>query len=215
MSSKKKKKKKEEYSILFCDMDAVLVSFVAPILKLMNRELQNPSSEYRSHLAKMVKEELKRDYVTLKDISTSKKPCTRKFMFQLVKNRKSFWKDLPWIRGGKKLWKQIKKHNPIILTTPMDSASALGKLEWVKNNLDISEDRFIADHEKHKYAKTKKGIPNLLIDDYIKNIMKFVDRGGFAIQHSYINVSKTLLELKEKYVQRKERKPKHTVSKKG
>jgi hypothetical protein len=48
---------------------------------------------------------------------------------------------------------------------------------------------------KKAFAKTKDGRPNVLIDDYIKNIKEWESAGGMGIRHT--NVSKTLAELKE------------------
>ena len=48
--------------------------------------------------------------------------------------------------------------------------------------------------QKQKYATTN-GKPNVLIDDYIKNIQEWESAGGIGIRHT--NVSKTLAELKK------------------
>jgi len=47
--------------------------------------------------------------------------------------------------------------------------------------------------DKQKYATTN-GKPNVLIDDYIKNINEWEAKGGIGIHHT--NVSKTISELK-------------------
>ena len=47
--------------------------------------------------------------------------------------------------------------------------------------------------EKQQYAMTN-GKPNVLIDDYIKNIREWEAKGGIGIHHT--DVGKTISELK-------------------
>jgi len=47
--------------------------------------------------------------------------------------------------------------------------------------------------QKQLYAMTN-GKPNVLIDDYIKNIKEWEAKGGIGIHHT--NVSKTITDLK-------------------
>ena len=48
--------------------------------------------------------------------------------------------------------------------------------------------------QKQAYAKDKDGKPNILIDDYIKNINEWEAKGGIGIHHT--NIGKTIGELK-------------------
>ena len=48
--------------------------------------------------------------------------------------------------------------------------------------------------QKQSYAKTKEEKPNILIDDYIKNIREWEAKGGIGIHHT--DVGKTISELK-------------------
>ena len=47
--------------------------------------------------------------------------------------------------------------------------------------------------DKQKYAMTD-GKPNVLIDDYIKNIKEWEAKGGIGVHHT--SVGKTISELK-------------------
>jgi hypothetical protein len=56
-----------------------------------------------------------------------------------------------------------------------------GKNEWLDKNLSIQPEKRIFDRDKAKYAKTD-GIPNILIDDWEKNIKAWEEAGGIGIQ---------------------------------
>ena len=49
--------------------------------------------------------------------------------------------------------------------------------------------------QKQAFAKDRDGEPNVLIDDYIKNIKEWEEKGGIGIHH--LSVSTTLNELKK------------------
>ena len=48
---------------------------------------------------------------------------------------------------------------------------------------------------KQAYAKNRDGEPNVLIDDYMKNIKEWNAKGGIGIHHT--NTGKTIAELKK------------------
>ena len=49
--------------------------------------------------------------------------------------------------------------------------------------------------QKQAFVKDSDGEPNVLIDDYIKNIKEWEAKGGIGIHH--LSVSTTLNELKK------------------
>ena len=49
--------------------------------------------------------------------------------------------------------------------------------------------------QKQAFAKNRDGEPNVLIDDYMKNIKEWEAKGGIGIHHT--NVGKTIAELKK------------------
>jgi hypothetical protein len=59
--------------------------------------------------------------------------------------------------------------------------------------LKKSRIKLVKRSQKQSYAKTN-GEPNVLIDDYIKNIGEWEAKGGIGIHHT--NVSKTINKLK-------------------
>jgi len=103
-----------------------------------------------------------------------------------------FWSEMPWMDDGRKLWNYVKKHNPTILTTPAKSkASKTGKEIWIKRELGPKVP-FIFEKDKFKYADTN----SILIDDYEKKIMDWINRGdGIGIHHQ--NAENTIKQLKQ------------------
>lgn len=157
---------------IYCDMDGVLVDFMGGAKRALGKDLDDPS---------LPEGEKKR----LKD---------------QISKIEGFWENLDEKPEGMKLWRFINRYEPRILTAypSWDEDGKHGKKIWVKKHLNLPEDRFFAvrRHEKQDYAKDKKtGMPNLLIDDYAKNIKEFEDAGGIGIR--FINDNQTISELKK------------------
>ena len=120
--------------------------------------------------------------------------------WDILDRNPNFWNELPVIEDGLKLWEYIKPYQPSILSamTPHSKNVKRGKQLWVENHLDIREIfevNLVGLHDKHLYALNKiTGSPNLLIDDWEKNIIRFREAGGIAIHHT--SLEKTLDELK-------------------
>jgi len=95
------------------------------------------------------------------------------------------------------LWDFISKYDTEILSaySARDGNSRNGKLKWLSKNTKIKRGKInlVMRSDKQKYATTN-GKPNVLIDDYIKNINEWEAKGGIGIHHT--NVSKTIAELK-------------------
>jgi hypothetical protein len=98
--------------------------------------------------------------------------------------------------GAKRLYQRISKYDPYILSafTPKDSRSRNGKIKWVLKNTRIPKSHVIVVQraEKQSYA-TQNGEVSVLIDDYIKNIKEWENRGGIGVHHTDVN--RTLKEL--------------------
>jgi uncharacterized protein YbaR (Trm112 family) len=70
------------------------------------------------------------------------------------------------------------------------------KIEWVRKHLGNVEHVYLVPREeKQKFAVNKDGTPNLLIDDYEKNIKEWVARGGIGVRH--INSMNTISQLRK------------------
>lgn len=115
-----------------------------------------------------------------------------------------FWASMPWMDGGKELWKYIKDKDPWILTSVGRSLHGgpgrkrkKGKELWVERELGkqylanmivVPDKRLKAD-----YAK-----PNaVLVDDEEQNINDFIRAGGMAIHHKTAHTSVTKLKRSE------------------
>ena len=115
-----------------------------------------------------------------------------------VNQTKGFWANLGWKPGGKRLHDFIIRYNPHVLSayTGRDPTSKTGKMKWLKKNtgFKIVNVHLVKRAQKQAYAKTKEEKPNILIDDYDKNIREWEAKGGIGILHT--DVGKTISELK-------------------
>ena len=113
-----------------------------------------------------------------------------------ITGKKDFWHTLPWMPGAEKMWKLINKYNANILSaySNRDKNSQPGKTAWLKKNARPKGNvHLVLRADKKKYATTD-GKPNILIDDYLKNINEWESAGGIGIHHT--NPSKTMSQLK-------------------
>ena len=114
-----------------------------------------------------------------------------------VNQVKGFWPNLEWMPGAKRLYLMIAKYNPHILSayTGRDPTSKIGKMKWVKKNTKVKRGNIhlVLRSQKKDYATTD-GKPNVLIDDYIKNIKEWEAAGGTGVVHK--NVNSTIKQLK-------------------
>lgn len=154
----------EELPTIFCDMDQVLVDFIGGAEDAIGEPFATADKDQR---------------------------------WNKIANTKGFWANLSWLSGGKRLWDFISKYDTEILSaySNRDGTSRNGKLKWLSKNTKIKRSKInlVMRSDKQKYATTN-GKPNVLIDDYIKNINEWEAKGGIGIHHT--NVSKTIAELK-------------------
>lgn len=153
-----------ELPTIFCDMDQVLVDFISGAEDAIGEPFAAADKDQR---------------------------------WNKIANTKGFWANLSWLSGGKRLWDFISKYDTEILSaySNRDGTSRNGKLKWLSKNTKIKRSKInlVMRSDKQKYATTN-GKPNVLIDDYIKNITEWEAKGGIGIHHT--NVSKTISELK-------------------
>ena len=100
--------------------------------------------------------------------------------------------------GARKLWSFIDKYESHILSaySTKDANSRKGKMNWLKKNARLTKKsriHLVLREDKKKFAMTN-GEPNLLIDDYIKNVNEWKSAGGMGIHH--ISPTSTIAELK-------------------
>ena len=155
----------EDLPEIYCDLDEVLVDF-----------LNGAAAALGGDFAKMDKDE----------------------RWNKINQTKGFWENLGWKPGGKKLYQFIIRYNPHVLSafSGRDPASKNGKMKWLKKNTEFKRGNIhlVKRAQKQSYAKTKEEKPNILIDDYIKNIKEWENKGGIGIHHT--DVGKTISQLK-------------------
>ena len=114
-----------------------------------------------------------------------------------VNQTKGFWANLGWKPNAKRLHDFIIRYNPHVLSayTGRDPTSKVGKMKWLKKNAGFKRANIhlVLRSQKQSYATTDEK-PNVLIDDYIKNIREWESKGGIGIHHT--DVGKTISDLK-------------------
>ena len=180
------KEQEEQYQI-YCDMDGVLVDFVAGTVEYITKQLQAGKAEE-------LKEKIGRDYITDEDIhanSPNRNRDVRNYMYKELEHNAEFWETLPWMPGGEELWNFISQFNPHILTAPMGYGSEIGKQAWIDAHLQPPPSKVFMSHDKFKWAAAN----HILIDDFTKNTVPWENEGGIAILHTDAN--KTIKKLEE------------------
>jgi 5'(3')-deoxyribonucleotidase len=97
------------------------------------------------------------------------------------------FKDLPVFPTANKLLEIVTQiaGGYKILSSPLNfdrAGSIKGKREWLAKHIIVPSDGIIFEHEKYKYAKSN-GVPNILIDDFRKNITAWNAAGGVGIKY--------------------------------
>jgi PAS domain-containing protein len=120
---------------------------------------------------------------------------------RIAKDPHNFWKTMPWMPDGKKLWAFIKPYNPIILSSVGNSLTnkigvegKKGKLEWITRELgpQFAKTAIITvNGGKSQYSSPD----SVLIDDNKKNIDPWVEAGGIGIVHK--SADDTIEKLKK------------------
>ena len=162
----------DSYGTIYCDMDGVLVDFLRGAEKVLGHPFEAPYQNVKE-------KELRKAH---------------------IESIPTFWQSLPQMTDAMVLWNNINKYDAHILTAyaEWDKNSKHGKEIWVKKHLGITDmSRFhpVLRPQKQDYAVGKNGKPNILIDDYIKNIKEFNRAGGIGIHH--VSAKVTLMKLRE------------------
>jgi hypothetical protein len=155
---------KNDLPEIYCDMDQVLVDFIGGAEEVIDMPFAQADKNDR---------------------------------WEAIKNTKDFWANLKWMPGAKRLYSFIAKYDPHILSAASgrDVNVRPGKLKWLSKNTKIkrSNINIVKREDKQKFAMTDEK-PNVLIDDYLKNITQWEAKGGIGVHHT--EVGKTLAELK-------------------
>jgi uncharacterized protein YbaR (Trm112 family) len=154
----------EELPTIFCDMDQVLCNFMKGAEKAIGGSFASADKEER---------------------------------WKAINQTKGFWANLEWMPGAKRMYQFIEKYDPYILSaaSSRDPTSKVGKYKWLAKNTNFPKSRInlVMRSQKQQYAVTD-GKPNILIDDYMKNIKEWENKGGIGVHHT--DPRKTIGELK-------------------
>lgn len=108
-----------------------------------------------------------------------------------------FWANLQWIREGQRLYAWLYKYcmerriNLCILSSIGFREGKVGKQQWLDSNVNInSMCIYFVDKNTDKLQFAEETA--LLIDDYGKNVEKFIQAGGQAIKFN--NSAKEVIE---------------------
>lgn len=166
-----KSNKEEGKPIVFVDMDGVLADFFGAWANLDGKnhykDIDNPEAK-----------------------------------LQLVRDHPTFWIDLPVLSGAGKLMGTVKKYagHYNICSKPLegDPNSEPQKRLWVKKHLhDFLPDEVFLTANKAAHALQPDGTPNILIDDFGKNIKSWIAAGGIGIKHDNDSVDQSIAKLKK------------------
>ena len=174
-------------SKVYVDMDGVLADFFGEWQKLIGS-----------------------DWRKVKDIEPA---------LQKIRDKDNFWLDLPLLPQAKNLLGIIKKvkGSYTILSSPLpnDPNSEPHKREWIKKNLDFfPPENVIITHDKPKYAVNSDGTPNILIDDFGKNIASWEAAGGEGFKHKDHKFERTAKAIKQHMSEPVEEAPEDKINKK-
>ena len=154
----------EDLPEIYCDLDEVLVDF-----------MRGADAAVGGSFVKMDKDE----------------------RWNKVNQTKGFWPNLGWKPNAKRLHDFIIRYNPHVLSAypDRDPNARNGKMKWLKKNTGFKRAKIhlVLRSQKKDYATTDDK-PNVLIDDYDKNIREWEAKGGTGVHHT--DVGKTISELK-------------------
>ena len=220
-------KEEENPIHIFFDMDGVLVDFAGKVAELINGTIdKNPDVIYAGskskrkalkRLQKVREDEKITAPITSKELEqmTARKDAGQErtkmekrisdYLFSLIANDSQVWADMEILSGAEDMVKAAQEKGTVyILTSPVqgapdetESASAIGKKEWLSNHFPaIDSDKIIITGEKGAALQglgiIEKGERAILIDDRTKYIDQFKGAGGEAIKHSEDDTSSTL-----------------------
>jgi len=103
-------------------------------------------------------------------------------------NAYKLFQELPAFPTANRLLQIVKRYagGYTILSSPLNfdrAGSIRGKREWLAEHITVPPDNVIFEHEKYKYATQTDGTPNVLIDDFNRNINAWKSHGGIGIKY--------------------------------
>jgi 5'(3')-deoxyribonucleotidase len=158
---------------IYVDMDGVLADFFGEWAKLMKVD----------------------HYSKIDDIDIN-------VALQKIRDTDEFWLNLPLLPQAKQLLTVIKqiKGEYNICSTPLadDPNSEPHKREWIKRNLAFFPPKNVyITHNKPQYAIKEDGTPNILIDDFGKNVDAWEAAGGTGFKYKDHKFERTAKDLQQ------------------
>jgi len=115
-----------------------------------------------------------------------------------------FWERIPPMKDFKKLWRFVKKFDPIVLTAVPEFPefkfmAVAGKRQWIDKYLNPDIQMLTINLNSYDHKKMDKTIyceceDDILIDDNERNVKEWIKKGGKAIYHT--DAKSTIKELK-------------------
>lgn len=119
------------------------------------------------------------------------------FLWSTIRKNPQFWYELELMDDALLLWDYFKHKDIHILTgIPITFGKEdfekvkLAKINWVKKNLQLHDEKIICCATSKKPSFMVNNYHNILIDDTTKNISNWMNAGGTGILHK--NTEKTL-----------------------
>ena len=195
-------------SVIYCDMDGVLVNFEVGAISLINSALDGEYALGRGADKALGKlhDVLGEDWRAQTSADLRIKPV-RNFMFAMIaENPGDFFGALPpLLDGANQLWPYLNSTGHIVklLTAPVMGKPGMptageGKEMWAMENLDPPPQEVILSPARQKVGSAvSAGISNILVDDKASTIQSWNDAGGIGILHIPGGSSATIARLQE------------------
>lgn len=197
-------------TIIYCDMDGVLVNFSKKALddvqSLIQNGIEGTSLEKNPEIQKAYRA-VHSIFDKSLEHSDLENPNVRKITFKIISQNPGKWFESldPLEDGTKRLWKFINElgYEVKILSAGVPGRKGMptaeeGKREWAMIHLNPKpREVIVADKsgDKKHWATNNDGSPNILIDDKASTIEQWNQMGGIGILHVTGNSEKTILEL--------------------
>jgi len=127
---------------------------------------------------------------------------------QKIRDTDEFWLKLPMLPQAKELLQLIKniKGEYNICSSPLadDPNSEPHKRQWIKDNLGFFPPKNVyITHDKAQFAKNADGTPNILIDDFGRNVRQWESAGGIGFKYKDHKFERTAKQLQKHIAENK------------